>query len=141
MSAQDWSQNLAEYLAGMAHGKLRDKTQKSITSYLKPWVEHLEENGRDPTSLLIKDYLLAKRYNHDSYKKIGTEIVLFCNTYMEDELRLIKTKGLLRTKGKVQMPKANLELLLDTVKTGIKETQLKEDSTLKCQILAKYLGK
>ena len=63
--------------------------------------------------------MVAKRYNHDSYKKVGSEIVDFTNRYTEDEIRLIKTKGKQEVKGRVQMPVSDLGKLLDTVSSGL----------------------
>ena len=108
LCALDWSKILAEYEADLAHGGHRALTQKSVLSSLKPWVEHLEESQREPSSLLLKEYLLTKNYSHSSYNKVGSDIVKFSNSYTEDTIRLIKPTGKLKVIGKVQMVEANI---------------------------------
>ena len=75
---------------------------------LKPWVKYLEESHREPTSLLLKEYLLTKHFSHSSYNKVGSDIVKFSNSYTEDTIRLIKPDGKLKVEGKVQMVETNL---------------------------------
>ena len=141
----NWQKALDTWLELKARNS-SDKTVTNLTRYLTPFKDWLMQERVRPTAQRIKKYLTDKDYSHDSYKKVGYEIVDFVNFFSEkiDEVELIKPVGAKKKKDRLVMPREVMDALTAHVEERLHRfVPLKENckSPADHVKLAKYLGK
>ena len=74
-------------------GRKKGQTIETYGHWLRPWVKHVQKEGLVPSSLNLKTYLDGKYTNQRTYKRVGAQIVLFHNTYVNSRIHLIAPVG------------------------------------------------
>lgn len=66
----DWHNKLEEYLT-QVKAYLEQTTYKTYKSWLKDWVTTLRNEGIEPSSMFLKQYLTNKYKRSSSYNRVG----------------------------------------------------------------------
>ena len=107
---EQWGTRLTEYLNDL-EGRKSKQTIETYAYWLQPWVAHLKKHNLVPSSLNIRTYLNNRYDNHRSYKRVGAQIVLFHNTFVNKKVRLIAPVGKVVKDNRVQMPAESMDQL------------------------------
>ena len=107
---EQWGTRLTEYLNDL-EGRKSKQTIETYAYWLQPWVAHLKKHNLVPSSLNIRTYLNNRYDNHRSYKRVGAQIVLFHNTFVNKPVRLIAPVGKVVKDNRVQMPAESMDQL------------------------------
>ena len=78
---EEWEERLTKYLNDLT-GRKSAQTVETYGHWLRPWVAYLKKESLVPTSLNIKTYLDSRYINQRTYKRVGAQIVLFHNTFV-----------------------------------------------------------
>ena len=141
----NWQHLLNAYLRLPDAQGDRDTTTATLRSWLQPWVNWLGER-RMPTTQLLKQYLMRKKYTRESYFRIGKAVVKFTNWHLnkEEPIELVPPMGPVKRRATFRMPddvKAALNIHLEEKLSKFEPPQGSCKTPEDWVRAAKYIGK